>query len=256
MNEKLGLVLSGGGMKGAAHAGVIKFFNEKDIHPDIIACASAGAIVACLYSIGKSPREILEFFKSVYFFHWKHIVFNKPGLVSSEVFKIYLNPIFGEMKIGDLEKEINIVATNIVTGELVIFDKETNVTDAIIASSSFPGVTTPYMLNGVLYSDGGILNNFPADIIRNQCDKIIGVYLSSPQDVNQNQMNSIRSVTYRAYDLLSHRQETYKFAYCHWLINSLKLSNYSTFETKKNKIDEIFQVGYEEAMNTFKEGLI
>ena len=87
------------------------------------------------------------------------------------------------MKIGDFKKEVNITATDIVTGELKIFDKETRVIDAIIASSSFPGIATPYMFGGVLYSDSGILNNFPADIIRDRCEKMIGVYLSLPQEV-------------------------------------------------------------------------
>ena len=251
MNNKLGLVLSGGGTKGVAHAGVLKFLEEKGIQPDILAGASVGAIVSCLYAVGKSPKEILDFFKSVYFFNWKHIAFNKPGIVKSAVFKIYLKPIFGEMKIGDLKKEVNITATDIVTGELKIFDKETRVIDAIIASSSFPGIATPYMFGGVLYSDSGILNNFPADIIRDRCDKIIGVYLSLPQEVKQNQMNSIKSVTYRAFDLLSNRVESYKFSYCDWLIDSPKLSNYSTFETKKSKMDEIFQIGYEEARDSY-----
>ena len=50
--------------------------------------------------------------------------------------------------------------------------------------------------------------------------------------------------------------ETYKFAYCDWLIDSMKLSNYSTFETKKSKMDEIFQIGYEEARDSFDKGLL
>ena len=243
MNNKLGLVLSGGGTKGVAHAGVLKFLEEKGIQPQILAGASVGSIVSCLYAVGKTPKEILDFFKSVY-------------IVKSAVFKIYLKPIFGDMKIGDLGKEVNITATDIVTGELKIFDKETRVVDAIIASSSFPGIATPYMFGGALYSDSGILNNFPADIIRDRCDKIIGVYLSSPQEVKQKQMNTIKSVTYRAFDLLSHRVETYKFAYCDWLIDSQKLSNYSTFETKKSKMDEIFQIGYEEARDSFDKGFL
>ena len=67
--HQLGLVLSCGGTKGIAHAGVLKFLIEKNIQPDILACCSAGSIVGSLHAIGKSPEEILDFFKSVYFFH-------------------------------------------------------------------------------------------------------------------------------------------------------------------------------------------
>ncbi|WP_228414007.1 patatin-like phospholipase family protein [Chryseobacterium sp. CH21] len=59
--ERVGLVLSGGGTKGIAHAGVLKFLQEKDIEVDILSCCSAGSIVGCLHAIGKTPEEILEF---------------------------------------------------------------------------------------------------------------------------------------------------------------------------------------------------
>jgi len=73
--EKTGLVLSGGGTKGIAHAGVLKFLNEQNIDVDILSCCSAGSIVGCLYAVGKTPEEILDFFNSVYFFNWKHFTF-------------------------------------------------------------------------------------------------------------------------------------------------------------------------------------
>ena len=164
--SKVGLVLSGGGTKGVAHAGVLKFLAEKSIEADVLACCSAGSIVGCLYAAGKSPGEILSFFKSVYFFNWRHFTFNQPGLVSSKIFRNYLKPVFEDMTIGDLKKDVRIVATELVSGTQKIFDKDFNVIDAIIASCSIPGVTTPYIVGKELYSDGGVLNNFPADIIQ------------------------------------------------------------------------------------------
>ena len=122
-NSKIGLVLSGGGTRGLAHAGVIKFLQEKEISPNVIACCSAGSIVGPLFAIGKKPEEILEFFKSVYFFDWKHIAFNKPGLVSSHIFSNYLTPIFENKTIEDLAFDLRIVATELVTGEQRIFSK-------------------------------------------------------------------------------------------------------------------------------------
>ncbi|GAB1346954.1 hypothetical protein MASR1M104_18530 [Cloacibacterium normanense] len=61
MKKEIGLVLSGGGTKGIAEAGALKFLEEKNIFPEVIAGTSAGAIVGGLYSFGKSPDEILEF---------------------------------------------------------------------------------------------------------------------------------------------------------------------------------------------------
>ena len=123
-NYKLGLVLSGGGTKGIAHAGVLKFLGEKNLRPDVLACCSAGSIVGSLYAIGKTPEEMLDFFKSVYLFNWWHFAFNKPGLISSEIFATYLNPIFADMRIGDLKIDLKIVATELVTGKQKVFGKK------------------------------------------------------------------------------------------------------------------------------------
>src|SRR5699024_8015342 len=96
----LGLALCGGGSKGIAHAGVIKLLNEKGIVPDVLAGTSAGAIVATMYAAGKTPEEIVGFFKSVYFFKWNHFAFRKPGgFIQSDVFGKYLKPILKNRQI-------------------------------------------------------------------------------------------------------------------------------------------------------------
>jgi NTE family protein len=182
-SKNIGLVLSGGGSKGIAHAGVLQFLEEQNIKPSIISGTSAGAIIAALYAFGKTPNEILSFFKSIYFFHWSHFTLKKPGIVDSESYKEYFDKIFGETKIGDLETPIIITATDIVRGRLKIFKPETKLSDAVLASSAFPGVISPYKINKVLYSDGGILNHFPTDLIQGRCDNIIGNYIFFAIDI-------------------------------------------------------------------------
>jgi NTE family protein len=251
--EKTGLVLSGGGTKGIAHAGVLKFLSEQNIDIDILSCCSAGSIVGSLYAIGKKPEEILDFFQSVYFFDWKHFAFNQPGLVSSVIFANYLKPIFGDMRIKDLDKEIKIVATELVSGTEKIFDENFLVTDAVIASCSIPGITTPYILGEEMFCDGGVLNNFPADIIRNDCDRLIGVFVSPPHDIKINDLKTIKAIVSRSYDLLSYRIEKIKFEYCDWFISSQDLSSYGTFERKKDRLEQIYNIGYNAAKDSFAE---
>ncbi|MBT2622466.1 MULTISPECIES: patatin-like phospholipase family protein [Chryseobacterium] len=251
--EKVGLVLSGGGTKGIAHAGVLKFLIEKNIDIDVLSCCSAGSIVGCLYAVGKTPEEILEFFNSVYFFNWKHFAFNQPGLVSSIIFTNYLKPIFHDMKLGDLDKEVKIVATELVSGTEKIFDDNFMVTDAIIASCSIPGITTPYIIGEEMFCDGGVLNNFPADIIREECDKLIGVFVSPPHEIDIKDLKSIKAIVSRSYDLLSYRIEKGKFGYCDWFISSQELSSYGTFERKKDRLEEIFNIGYNAAKDSFAD---
>jgi NTE family protein len=67
------------------------------------------------------------------------------------------------------------------------------------------------------------------------------------------QLNSIKSVATRAYELLSHRIENYKFKHCNWMISPEELSHYGMFESKKESMEEIFQLGYNEAEKTFLE---
>ncbi|WP_226065066.1 patatin-like phospholipase family protein [Kaistella polysaccharea] len=250
---KLGLVLSGGGTKGVAHAGVIKFLSEQNLRPDILACCSAGSIVGTLYAVGKTPEEILDFFKSVYFFNWWHFTFNKPGLISSEIFANYLLPIFADMTLGHLPIKVKIVATELVSGKQKIFEKKDKIVDAVIASCSIPGIITPYVIGNEMYSDGGVSDNFPADIIYHDCKKLIGVYVSPSHKVEVSELNSIKAITTRAYELLSHRIEMYKFSYCDWFISPQKLSKYGIFERKSSRLEEIFQIGYEAAKNSYEE---
>ena len=164
--RSIGLVLSGGGSKGIAQAGAIKFLEEQNIRPTQIAGTSAGSIVGALYAFGKTPDEILEFFQSIYIFQWKHLTFKKAGIIDSNSFKSYFNDIFKEAVLGDLKIQTLITATDMINGTLKIFDSKTKIVDAILASSAFPGVLSPYEFEGNLYSDGGILNHFPTDIIK------------------------------------------------------------------------------------------
>jgi NTE family protein len=253
--KSVGYVFSGGGSKGLAHAGVIKFLEEIGIFPTEIAGSSAGGIVAALYAWGKTPEEILQFFKSIYFFHWKHFTFKKAGFIDSESFKNYFYTIFEDATIGDLKFPIHVTATNMVKGKLKIFDKNTKIVDAVLASSAFPGIISPYEIENNLYSDGGILNHFPTDILQGRCEAIIGVYVSPIQKIDKKDLNSIKSVTTRAFDLLSANSNIQKFLKCDWIIEPEELSKYSTFETNRIKMDLIFEIGYQAAKNSYQSFL-
>lgn len=251
--KSIGLVLSGGGSKGLAHAGVIKFLEEQDIKPCQIAGTSAGSIVGALYAWGKTPEEILEFFKSIYLFHWKHFTFKKAGLIDSESFRIYFHSIFGDAVLSDLKIPIQITATDMIRGKLKVFGPKTKIVDAILASSAFPGILSPYEIDGSIYSDGGILNHFPTDILQGQCDTVIGVYVSPIQKIDAKDLSSIKAVTTRAFDILSANSNMHKFNICDWVIEPKDLCLYSTFETSKVKMDAVFNIGYEAAKKSFEK---
>ena len=251
-SKSIGLALSGGGSKGIAHAGVLKFLSEQEITPSCIAGSSAGAIVGTMYAYGKKPEEILDFFKSIYFFHWKHFTFKKAGIVDSESFKKYFDEVFGATTLGELNIPMYVTATDMVKGKLKIFNPDTKVVDAVLASTAVPGMISPYIIKEKLYSDGGILNHFPADLLQGKCDSIIGVYVSPIQNLEATQLRSIKSVTYRALELLTANSNLQKFNHCDLIIEPKELTNFSTFETNKNKMDLIFEIGYNEAKKDFE----
>ena len=252
----VGLILSGGGSKGIAHAGVLKFLDEQGIKPTHIAGTSSGAIVSSLYAWGKKPEEILEFFKSIYFFHWRHFTFRKAGFIDSEAFRDYFISIFKDATLGDMPYKMHLTATDLVSGKLKIFGSETKIADAVLASSAFPGIITPYVIDGKIYSDGGIINHFPTDVLQGRCDKLIGVYVSPIQKIKAEDLKTIKSVTARAYDLLSANSNMQKFTLCDWVISPEELALYSTFETNKAKMDEIFLIGYEAAKKSYEDLIV
>ncbi|MEC4004078.1 patatin-like phospholipase family protein [Flavobacterium sp. SUN052] len=251
-SKSIGLALSGGGSKGLAHAGVLKFLDEQNIKPTQIAGSSAGAIVGALYAWGKTPDEILTFFKSIYFFHWKHFTLKKAGIIDSESFIKYFEEIFKDAKMSDLKIPMQITATDMVKGKLKIFNNSSRIVDAILASSAVPGVISPHEINGNLYSDGGILNHFPTDILHGRCDNIIGVYVSPIHKIEAKDLNSIKAITTRAFELLSANSNFQKFNHCDWVIEPEELVNFSTFETNKIKMDKIFEIGYQAAKKSFE----
>ena len=253
-NASIGLALSGGGHKGLAHAGVLQFLEEQNIQIDVISGTSAGAIVGGLYAVGKKPAEILDFFKSVKLFSWNHLSFSKAGLLDAEKFIDYLDVVFGETKLVDFPKEMYISATDINSGRLKTFNRYTKAKEAIAASSAFPGIFSPVQIEGRLYCDGGILANFPANIIQGRCDFLIGVNLDTQETTvkESKEFGSIKSVVLRAIEIMMRQNMATQDNLCDWCILPLESTDYSTFETSKDRMDEIFNLGYEAAKKGFE----
>ena len=204
---KIGLVLSGGGAKGIAHIGVLKVLESKGIKPDYIVGTSFGALVGGLYSIGYTPEEMEEIISSS---DWDYLINDKikrenlligqgdknkkslirlplDGIVpsiSSGLFSGQNILTFFEIKTREYNRDMNFddfpipfkcVATNIETGEVKVFDNG-YIAEALRASMSIPSVFKPFEIDGELYVDGGLVNNFPTDIVKEMgADIIIGV---------------------------------------------------------------------------------
>jgi NTE family protein len=246
----IGLVLSGGGVRGVAHIGVIKAFEEHGISITHIAGTSAGAVVGALYAAGTSWEEVLDFFKSVQLFSISKYASNKPGFVDPEKFYDRFLDYFPKDNFASLEKQLHITATNILDGSLEVFH-EGELIRPILASSAFPGVFAPVKIKDGYYVDGGILNNFPSDLIKVQCDKLIGVYVNPFEKVTIEGLKHSYTVLERAFKIIMAKESLAKFEDCDLVICPEGLNNYSTFVLKD--VDTIFNLGYKAAVKALKK---
>jgi NTE family protein len=210
--QKVALVLSGGGSKGAAHIGVIRALEEQNIPIDYITGTSIGAAIAALYAIGYTPDQMEELVASPEFNDWvngitdpKYIMYYRkespnaswvsfdfqPGkkltsflptsLVSTQIIDFELMRIFapgsaaGGNNFDSLMIPFRCVVADIDSSRQIIL-RNGDLASAVRGSMSLPFVFTPMEINGKLVFDGGMYNNFPGDVARDEFrpDIIIG----------------------------------------------------------------------------------
>lgn len=241
---KIGLVLSGGGMRGAAHIGAIKAFEEYNIFPTHIAGTSAGAIVGAFYAYGYPWEDILKFFKEINILDIKKFALNKPGFIDTEKFYSDFKKYIKEDDFSFLKKEMSITSTNILNGQLEVFNQG-ELIRPILASAAIPGVFTPVKLNGNYYIDGGSINNFPVELLKPTCDKIIGVYVNNLDSINFKDLKYSHKVIERAYSIKSIREDQKKFDDCDLVVAPNGLGKYGVLD--KKHVEKIFLIGYEAA---------
>ena len=309
---KVGIVLGGGGAKGAAHIGVLKYIEEIGIPVDYIAGTSMGSIIGGLYALGYSPDELqtlisqLDWSKymsnsvdrrdissadknrrSTYLFS---IPFNsgellnklkakglseemteQPGatpssfiasLPSSFVSGDDLLNLFNSLCIGyqdpidfnELPIPFACVATNITTGDPVVL-RSGKFPEAIRASMAIPGVFSPVTIDEQRLVDGGLVNNFPADVCREMgADIIIGIEVARGMINDVNQLQSLPQLITQLKNIMvrGNNEENRKLCdlYFHPEVNDFGMLSFSS-----EAIDTIVQRGYDHAA-AYKEQLL
>ncbi len=246
----IGLTLSGGGIRGVAHIGVIKALEEYGVSPTHISGTSSGAVIGALYAGGYSWQKILTFFKDIPIFHIKRYAYNKPGFIDTTKFYEDFKEFFPEDDFGVLKKHLFITATNVLDGSLKVFH-EGRLIKPILASASFPGVFTPMEIDNNYYIDGGLLNDFPTDLLQEDCDKIIGVYVNPLKKIKIEYLKHSYQVVNRAYQIGMIREALSKFKDCDLLIVPNRLVDFGTFSM--SHIDTIFNIGYNAGVIALKK---
>lgn len=274
---KIGLALSGGGIRGIAHAGVLKALEDNNIKIDIIGGTSAGALISSLYALGYSPYYIYILFKryakDIAQVNSSPIITGLGNFVKSKkvavtglktgksIEKLY-NSLASKKGIKTIKeiKSMPLVIPAVDVGEAreYIFTnqipknakkKDRYITDisvgkAVRASSSFPAVFCPCEYEKHQFYDGGVLDNVPVSEVKKQgADKVIAINFKA-DDISED--SNIMDLAMRTIDIMGNKISE----------ENLKKSDFVlTVETDKTglldveKLDNCYKYGYEAVIN-------
>lgn len=178
---KIGLALGAGSARGLAHIGVLRVLQKNKIIPDYIAGTSMGAVVGAAYAAGRSVDDIEEIAKTT---NWKSVVdfaIPKAGLIQGEIVEARIRQYVYNKSFKDLSVPLSIVAYNLTKKEKVVFHNG-DLTSAVRASISIPGIFAPLEKDSTRYIDGGVVDPTPFDVVREMgADIVIAVDLSSEE---------------------------------------------------------------------------
>ena len=173
------LALGGGAARGFAHVGVIKILEARGIVPDIIVGTSAGAVVGSLYASGMSAIELNKAALAMEESSVADWGLPSRGLFRGIALQDYVNRSVGNRPIEALKRRFAATATDLNTGELIVFERG-NVGQAVRASSAVPGVFEPVHIGTHDYVDGGLVAPVPVRVARKLgADVVIAVDISS-----------------------------------------------------------------------------
>lgn len=272
----LGICFSGGGIKGAAHIGVIKAFEEEKIDFKYISGTSSGSIVASLYAMGYRADEIKEIFKNNYkkikYIEAKKIIkliygiiFKRKiiidGLNSGDKIEKIINK-YSEKKsiynINQIKKKILIPSVDIDTGETYYFSSINNeknnrefsnkiiyinnisVGKAVHASCSYPGIFSPCKLKNIKLVDGGIRENTPwRELKRNGVNNVICVTFVENNNIKKEK--NIFNILENSIKILNHELANYELKGVDFLI---KIKSKEIGLLEMQKFNYLYELGY------------
>lgn len=176
---KIALVLGGGAARGFAHIGVIKSLEAQGIAPDMVVGTSAGSVVAALYASGMSGFELQNLALQMEEDMLADWTLPNRGVLKGEALQDFINQKVKSLTIQKLPKPLGVVATDLQSGEKVLFRRgDTGI--AVRASSAVPGMFQPVEISGRDYVDGGLTSPVPAQSARAMgADFVIAVDISN-----------------------------------------------------------------------------
>jgi NTE family protein len=187
--KRLGVALSGGGARGAAHTGVLRVLEHAGIPIYCIAGTSSGAIVGSVHAAGLPPEQQLSFAQRLRRRSLRMIGIPRMGFFHTGELEKFLVEALGDARFEDLRIPFAVVATDFRTAQPVVF-RTGRVAPAVAASAAIPIVFSPVIQGEMVLVDGGLSNNLPADVARQLgADVVLGVSVLSVFDEKRRYQN-------------------------------------------------------------------
>lgn len=241
---KTGVVLSGGGVRGFAHLGLLQVLEELNIKPYAISGVSAGAIVGALYAAGHSPATIRDILKKNSYFGWSSFLLNKDGFFSMKVLRKVLQTYIPENSFESLNTKLFVTATDFANNEAITFSKG-KLIDTVIASASVPAIFEPVKIDDHVLVDGGLLNNFPVEPLEKKCDLLIGCNVNFiPKGLGNGKRIGKMNLIEKCFHMAIAPTVYSKVPNLHVFIEP-DLHEFGMFDV--NKADLIYEAGYQAA---------
>ena len=269
----IGIALSGGGIKGAAHIGVLKALEKNNIKISMISGTSIGSIVAVLYAMGYTPDEMLRLFqyfsKSILKADVKYLFSNLKttksilgqGIISGEEIEEIVNEC-AKLKnlkyIKDITMPIAIPTVDIITKKEFVFSNSRllknrcisniEIGKAVRASCSYPGIFAPLEYEKYKFVDGGVLNNIPTDKLQLLgADKILTVRFPAKKEENP---EHALDLLFRCVDIIFDDRDEPKVKNSDYVFD-IELDSSAVFDAKK--INLCYETGYKLAMQEMEK---
>ncbi len=252
--HEIGITLSGGGALGFAHLGALKALEEVGIHPTCLSGSSMGALVGLFYSSGLSVEEIIQIirtekvYKLIKIFSLPTSHKNRLGLSTHKSISGIINKYIPYERFEDLPVEFGVSVVNISKERCELISSGEHLKEFVLASMTQPGIFDPIKINGDLYVDGGVLNNFPAEIIRDKCEILIGVNVHPHTPIFKG--DSIANIALRTVNTLMVANSTPGMKLCDHLIQSYSNEEYNIFDFPK--FPKIYKEGYSQTRKYLK----
>ena len=227
----VGLVMSGGGIRGLAHVGVLQVLREHNIHISHYAGSSAGALVGVLAASDCSIEQMLEFWTESNPFHIRHLALGQSGLFNPLTYIKRLKEFVPYDSFEELPATLTVAVTAMLEGRAHYASKG-ELWPLVLASATYPFVFSPIQYEGEIYMDGGITDNFPSQTIRERCDVLLGINVSPSRQLAMEDMGGVRDIVERIMDLQFGVKMDQKDELCDLMVVPQYLEAYGAFDTE------------------------